>query len=189
MAEKGTRRGPRKATAHHLENKALYYLARFATSQENLRRVLMRAVLLSASHHGTDIETGARDIVVLLDKLTGRGLLNDAAYAESRARALRRRGLSARTVRGRLLAYGLDGELIIAALEAVDEHGGGELAAATALARRRGLGPYRRTKREKGSRDKDLAALARAGFSYKIARTVIAAPTPKDLEVLITEGE
>jgi regulatory protein len=87
------------------------------------------------------------------------------------------------------LAYGLDGELIIAALEAVDEHGGGELAAATALALRRGLGPYRRTKREKGSRDKDLAALARAGFSYKIARTVIAAPTPKDLEVLITEGE
>ena len=187
MAEKGTHRGPRKATARYLENKALYYLARFTTSRENLRRVLMRAVHRSASHHGTDVDAGAQDIAALLDKLTGLGLLDDATYAESRARALRRRGLSARVVRGRLSAYGIDGDLVSAALAAVDEIGGGELTAAAGLARRRGLGPYRRTDRGDGSRDKDLAALARAGFSYDIARAVLAAPTPEDLEALIAE--
>ena len=41
---KKQRKPPRKATAASLENAALYYLERFATSSENLRRVLMRRV-------------------------------------------------------------------------------------------------------------------------------------------------
>ena len=44
--------------------------------------------------------------------------------------------------------------------------------AAHALARRRKLGPYRPGERS-AYREKDLAALARAGFSFGIAREVI----------------
>jgi regulatory protein len=59
---------------------------------------------------------------------------------------------------------------VIAAALAGEE--GDELAAAHALARRRKLGPYRAGERA-SFRQKDLAALARAGFAFGIAREVI----------------
>ena len=53
------RRLPRQATAAYLENAALHYLERFASSSANLRRVLMRKVARSARAHGTDPAEGA----------------------------------------------------------------------------------------------------------------------------------
>ena len=47
------------------------------------------------------------------------------------------------------------------------------MAAARAAARRRRLGPWRRQDDRAGSRQKDLAALARLGFAYATARAVI----------------
>jgi len=49
--------------------------------------------------------------------------------------------------------------------------------AALALIRRRRLGPYRDSATRADFRAKDLAALARAGFSYDLARRVIEAET------------
>ena len=45
--------------------------------------------------------------------------------------------------------------------------------AARAYAKRRRLGPYRRPDLRAAHRDRDLAALARAGFAYGLARRVI----------------
>ena len=47
-----------------------------------------------------------------------------------------------------------------------------EWQAAVALARRRRLGPFRQKDR-KEHRDRDLAAMARGGFEYQLARKVI----------------
>ena len=57
-----------------------------------------------------------------------------------------------------------------------------ELAAAIALARRRKLGPYRAEKDRKDRRLKDLAAMARGGFDYQLARKVIDAVDPDTLD-------
>lgn len=75
-----------------------------------------------------------------------------------------------------------------AALETVDEPTG-ELAAACALVRRRRLGPYRPAGTRAAHRQKDLAALARAGFSLDMARKVLAAGNPEALERLLRESE
>ena len=56
--EKRKKRNPRKVTPKYLDNAALYYLSRYATSAENLRRVMMRKIHRSANHHGTDVEDG-----------------------------------------------------------------------------------------------------------------------------------
>lgn len=45
--------------------------------------------------------------------------------------------------------------------------------AAQAYAKRRRLGPYRRPDQRAAHRDRDLAALARAGFAYGLARRVV----------------
>ena len=57
-----------------------------------------------------------------------------------------------------------------------------ELAAAVTLAKRRRLCPYFNGQVAADTREKHLAALARAGFSYDIARQVIDAESEEDLE-------
>jgi len=179
----GRRRGPRKVTEKRLRNVALHYVARYAATTESLRRVLMRRVLASARSHGTDADEGAAWTEALIIRFQELGYLDDRAFAETRARALTARGLSLRAVRGRLRQKGVSADDIEAALEALtDEMAEPDLAAAAALARRRRLGPYRSDEVRPERRDKDLAALARAGFSYDIARRVIEADTVAELE-------
>ena len=47
---------------------------------------------------------------------------------------------------------------------------------------RRRLGPFRAAPERQERRERDLAALARAGFGYDVARRVIGAETPGDVE-------
>jgi len=177
------RRSPRKATPKSLENAALHYLQRFASSAENLRRVLMRRVEKSARAHGTDRAEGATAVDAIVARFLAAGMLDDRAYAEARAGTLHRRGAGARKIRATLQQKGVGAEAIEAALEALlRETSEPELAAAVNLARRRRLGPYRAPDERAERREKDLAALARAGFSYDIARRVIEADDAAALE-------
>ncbi|MGE5148023.1 MAG: regulatory protein RecX [Candidatus Eiseniibacteriota bacterium] len=176
------RRGPKRATARHLENAALHYLERFASSAAHLRRVLMRRVERSARVHGTDRAEGAALVDDLVARFVRSGLVDDRVYAEGRAAALFRRGTAPRAIRAALSAKGVAGETIEAALGALDDGGDPELTAATALARRRRLGPFRPAEARAGRRDKDLAALARAGFGYDVARRVVDAEDPDSLD-------
>lgn len=177
------RRQQKPVTAQYLENAALYYLQRFASSSANLRRVLMGKVERSARAHGTDRAEGAALVEALIERYQRSGLLDDKAYAEMKAASLHRRGTSTRAIREKLSLKGVGGDEIAAALESVDEEtpGDTELAAAVALARRRRLGPFRRTGREE-HREKDMAALGRAGFGYQIARKVVDAEDPDAIQ-------
>ena len=51
-----------------------------------------------------------------------------------------------------------------------------------ALARRRRLGPFRLPEQRADRRTKDLAAMARAGFAFDVARKVIDATDPDALD-------
>lgn len=137
----------------------------------------------SARAHGTDPQAGAAAVDALIAEFLGAGLLDDARYAEERARALFRRGASARAIRGALLAKGVASELIEPALERLGgEAAEPELAAALAYARRRRLGPYRSPQARADMREKDLAALGRRGFGYALARRVIETSDASALE-------
>lgn len=187
----GTRwRPPRRVTPDYLERAALYHLDRWASSAESLRRVLLRKVARSAAAHGTDPAEGAAAVEALLAKLQAKGLLDDAAYAAGRARALRRRGASAAGVRAKLAAKGVDRDLADQALQALAEETPGEpeLAAAAAFARRRRLGPFRPAAARAARRLRDLAALGRQGYPAEIARKVIDAEDPAALQALVEEG-
>ena len=181
--ERKKRRTPRRATPKSLENAALYHLARFASSAENLRRVLMRRVERSARFHETSIEEGAAAVAEIVTRFVASGLIDDAAYAEGRALGLFRRGASGRKIRFALAQKGVGAVDIEAALASLaNQSGDPELAAALNLARRRRLGPYGAPGDRQDRRRKDLAVLARAGFGYSIARRVIEAGSVADLE-------
>jgi regulatory protein len=179
------RRGPRRASAKHLERAALYYLERYATSSDNLRRVLMRKVARSARAHDTDETAGRAMVEELIARFLELGLLDDARYAESQVRRLRRRGTSRRLIMARLWAKGLDATVIDEALRQFDDLSSEpEMAAACAYVQRRRLGPYRAARARERLRGRDLAALARAGFSYRVAERVMATADIKEIEAL-----
>lgn len=185
MAESHKRRKlPRKITAERLENIALHYLSRYASSSGNLRRVLMRRVERAAAAHGDDPAAGARLIDELIARYLRSGLIDDRSYAAQKAASLQRRGVSRFGIRGKLRQKGVQADLVDDSVRTLDESGSnaGEFAAACALVRRRRLGPCRPAGQRAAMRQKDLAALARAGFGLDLARRALSAPDIATLE-------
>ncbi len=170
-------RPPRRVSAAGLEAAALFYLERFASSAENLRRVLMRRVERAARHWGDDPAEGAALVDRLVARYQASGLLDDRIYAEARSRSLFRRGSSARVIRQHLSARGVATEVVEAAVAGLRAESDGDedpdLAAAHAYARRRRLGPYRPPEMRADQRSRDIACLGRAGFSFDVARAVV----------------
>ncbi|SNS62766.1 MULTISPECIES: regulatory protein RecX [unclassified Azospirillum] len=178
----------KRVTPEYLDRAALHYLERFASSSANLRRLLLRRVTASAQAHGTDPAQGAEWVEALIARYLRSGLLNDGLYAEMKARGLQRRGGSTRAIRQKLRAKGLEDAEVDAAMGELEgaETGEADLAAAIAYARRRRLGGFRPDRgldadAARARRDKDIAALARAGFDLETARRVIDADDPEGL--------
>ena len=160
-----------------LEAAALHYLERYASSVENLRRVLMRRIERAARAGAIERADGRARVADIVERLRQRRLVDDAAYADGRARSLSRQGRSRAMIARRLAAKGVEVSAIEAALETLAEAGETDVQAALRFARRRRLGPFRAAKERAVRRDRDLAALGRAGFSYEVARRVVDAPT------------
>ncbi|MBL8703300.1 MAG: RecX family transcriptional regulator [Rhodospirillales bacterium] len=166
--------GPKPVTKDRLGNIALFYLERYASSAANLRRVLLRRVDRSARLHGTDAAEGALWVDELVQRYIRSGLVNDKVYAEAVTSSLRRRGASTRMVKQKLAMKGVDADTVDGALDATggaDE--ASDLKAAFAYARRRRLGPFGPAAQRQDRRQRDMAALGRAGFGYGTARKVV----------------
>jgi len=185
---------PKPMTESRLRNIALHYLERYATASANLRRVLIRRVAKARLEDPAAAPEAEAWIDTLIARFESAGVLDDAVYARAQAQTLHRRGVSAKGVRHRLSAKGVAAADIDAALEALRESvkeslGEGsddapddaDMLAACNYARRRRLGPWRRTDRAE-HRDRDLAALGRQGFSFPIASAVIDSPDVESLE-------
>jgi regulatory protein len=150
-------------TALYLERAAVYYLERFSSSSENLRRVLMRKARRRAgTGPGPEIAAMISEVV---EKAVRSGLVDDAAYAGAKLSTLMRRGASTRTARATLAAKGVAPDTVAAALSS---NAPDDAAQARRYAERRRLGPYRHPP-DPAKRDRDLAALCRAGFPYRLA--------------------
>lgn len=169
---------PKRVTKTSLENAALHYLERFSASAESLRRVLMRRVVRAAAAHGDDPEDGAAMVEALIVRYRDTGLLDDHRFAEAKSQSLLRRGTPLRSIRQALCQKGVDADLVDTVLgDLRDEFAlrgdEADLAAALAYVRRRRLGPYRPADLRAAYRDRDLASMGRAGFSWQLARRVI----------------
>ena len=166
-----------------LEGWALGYLGRYASSAENLRRVLARR---ARRYSPEAAQRAAGSIEAIVTRYRESGLLDDAAYAAARAATLRRRGGSITAIRARLAAKGVAGEVAAEAIAGLhDRAADPDLAAACAFARRRRLGPFRRGTED---RQRELAAFARAGFSRRIAGAVLACGDIEAVEALERDG-
>jgi len=164
---------PRKVSPRYLENAALHYLKRYAATGAQLKRVLSRRVNRSLQFHGGDRAEALGWMEELVARLIRNGLLDDKAYAGTKAHALRASGRSARVITQKLRMKGVAADVVAQKLaEATAELS--EEEAARIWARKKRLGPFRvQAASRKENRQRDLAAMARAGFSFQTAKKTI----------------
>jgi regulatory protein len=166
------RRRPPPLDPAALERLALRYVERFATSRGKLADYLARKV----RERGWDAADGIPppDPAGVAARMAALGYVDDRGYADMKGAALGRRGYGARRVAAALQAAGLAPEDAAAAL---DQARADALESALRLARRKRIGPYAATRGDPRERERQLAALIRAGHDPATARRVIdAAP-------------
>lgn len=180
----GAKKQPRRITETYLHNAGLHYLQRFSASSAHFRIIMLRKVRKScAAHTDQDFTKCERMVERLVEKFIASGLINDETHAGAMASSLRRRGKSRSAIMNKMREKGIEPELAHASLNELDSRTktnseDPELEAARIHARRKKLGPYRGIKQP--DTNKELASLARAGFSYDIARKIISAPENDD---------
>ena len=166
-----------------LENKALSYLARFASSEANLRQVLTRFGRRKCWPKDADpAEEDAflaqldQAIDLLVSHYNSLGYIDDMAYAHSRARGMRLRGTSGRHISQYLKGKGVESAIINQTMD--DEDIGSmdaETEAAMKYARRRKLGQFASPNSRKKAdwENRHLASMVRAGFGFHVAKSVL----------------
>lgn len=164
-----TRASSEPLTRQKVEQMALAYVNRFDVSASKLRQHLLTRVRKAG---------GSEDAVAwveeLLSRYQGSGVLDDARFARNLTSQLTARGKSTRAIAQKLAQRGVSGDVagdLLATRR--QQQPGAELEAAQAYVRKRRLGHYRSAEKREECRHKDLAALARQGFSFDIAKQAL----------------
>ncbi len=157
--------GPKPLDPETLRSLALAYVARYATTGGKLQDYLKRKLRERGWTGDILPEVGA-----LADTFAELGYIDDAAWAEGRSAALKRKGLGERRIRQALSVAGIKGELAVEASRLEPE---AALWAALRFASRRRIGPYGLTAADRALRDKWRAAMARAGHAHSVIETVL----------------
>ncbi|WP_242096128.1 MULTISPECIES: RecX family transcriptional regulator [unclassified Sphingomonas] len=157
----------RPLDAAALERMALRYVERFATTRGKLADYLTRKI----RERGWSGDES--DPVALAERMAELGYIDDRGFAEARAAAMARRGLGGRRVADALRAARVgepDRQSVVpqVAERAYD--------AAIAFAKRRRIGPFGDGSGDRAVREKQVAAMLRAGHGFDLARRIVALP-------------
>ena len=165
MAMQPGRRPRPPLTAEKLEETALNYVGRFATSRAKLLSYLKRKL----RERGWSGE-GEPPLDALIERLARLGYVDDRAFALSKARSLASRGYGERRVAQALTIAGIDDE---DRGDARDFAEAGAVEAALRFARRRSVGPFAASHPEPAERERALAAMIRAGHRFALAKAIM----------------
>ena len=176
MALSKARRALSPLNDEKLNELALRYVGRFATTRAKLQAYLRRKV------RERDWEGGRPpDFEAIAQRFAERGFVDDAGYALAKSRALTGRGYGKRRVVEALRLAGIeegDGE---AARELADAEA---VSAALRFAEKRRFGPF--AVGEAGhpqEREKALAAMLRAGHAFDLSRAILAIRPGEPIEL------
>jgi len=157
-----------------LRDLALSYVARYATSAAKLERYLLRKL----RELGWAETSPAPDVPALVARYVELGYIDDEGFARAKSGSLLRRGYGIRRVNDALSQDGIASFVReeVAPAEAQQRH------AVLTLAKKRRFGPFGAEPLERDKREKQLAAMLRAGHSLDFAREMVDAPSEEAAE-------
>lgn len=178
MALTKSRRIAPELNGTSLQELALRYVGKYATTRAKLRAYLSRKV----RERGW-VGAHAPDFEAISNRFAELGYIDDAAYALGKSRALSARGYGKRRLADKLRLDGVDETEGAAAHAHADQEA---LTAALRFAERRRLGPFAAAAADPRQREKWIAAMIRAGHGFALARAiaVIAPGAEIDLDAL-----
>lgn len=158
------RRLPVPLDPDRLQELALRYVGKYATTRAKLRQYLTRKIRERgwASDRQPDLDR-------LSDRFAEIGYVDDAAYALAKSRSLTARGYGKRKLVEHLRQAGVEeADGAEAAAFADDE----AVQAALRLAERRRIGPFATQPADPHLRQKWIAAMVRAGHGFPLAKAI-----------------
>ena len=162
-----------------LRDLALSYAARYATSAAKLQAYLARKIRERGAAEGEELDPQA-----IVERLVELKYVDDEAYARARSSSLLRRGYGARRVEENLRQAGIASDL----REDIAPNAYLAREAAVRLAQKRGFGPFAKLALDDARRQKQIAAMARAGHDFAAARFVVEATSEEQLTQWLAEA-
>lgn len=190
---------PRPLKQSNIENMALSYLGRFATTTAHFRKVMLAKIERRCQRQNTPF---VRDYTEMLDDVIKRfqdyGYLNDSAYIDSKIKGGLRAGQSLSKIQSLLFQKGVSREEIDEAItrykKSAEEEGFGdlELKAALRLMRKKRMGCYSKTdpssslspEDARKNKERFYRRMAGAGFSYDIVNRLYDMPHDEAEEII-----
>ncbi len=161
----------KKPTKQRLKNVALYYLERYSSSMENLKKVLKRRV---DKYTFENAEYDKAEAYGFIDEIAaefeGYGYLNDENYAEMKVKNYLAAGKSKRYILEKMREKGVDLSLVEKLFENSEYD---SFEAAMRLAKKKKIGPFRAEEARKEFWQKDAGVLLRAGFEFEVVKRVL----------------
>lgn len=174
MALTRSRRSPQPLDPAKLQELALRYVGRYATTRAKLRSYLSRKL----RERGWNGEREP-DPEGLAERFAELGYIDDAAYALNKSRSLGGRGYGKRRLVEKLRLAGVTEEDSQAALQSADADA---VSAALRYAERRRIGPFAPEAPDRSAREKAIAAMVRAGHGFGLSRAIASINPAADVD-------
>ncbi|MCC3860645.1 regulatory protein RecX [Pseudemcibacter aquimaris] len=167
----------KKLSQAYIQGAAYRYLERYATTEANLFFILRRKVerILADQEDVEEVRQNAETwINETVQKCVKMGLVDDRLYAESKFNSFMLSGNSLAQIKNKLRTKGVPQDIIAELIEAAkNDQPDLNFKSAIKYARKRRFGPFRIREEQENTRNKEIAAMARAGFSYDETNRVL----------------
>ncbi len=174
------RPAPKPLEPARLEELALAYVARFSVTEAKLKGYLRRKL----RERGWGGE-GEPPVDAIAARFVSAGYIDDAAYARARSGSLLRRGYGERRIGQDLKVAGIADDV----REQVRSDQSAQRRAALALAKKRRFGPFAAKPIDRALREKQIAAMLRAGHPLDSARELVNAASIEATELWADDGD
>ncbi|QTD54954.1 regulatory protein RecX [Parasphingorhabdus cellanae] len=177
MRGKALKNSGRPLDQNSLQELALRYVSRYATTRHKLKSYLFRKL-----RERDWSEDRPADVEAIVERFVELGYIDDALFAKNRAVALINRGYGKRRVTQALYQAGIqEGD----DQQALDLSDAKKWEAARTYARKKSIGPFAQEQADQDKCRKQLQAFLRAGHGFDIASRFVFAKPGEDVEVEI----
>ena len=165
-----------EATIDEIRNFAYSYLEKYSSSKQQLKAYLYKKLIKINQR-----KSSKKEIFNLIDSviisLENQKLLSDRYYSNAKSKALLKKGYSLNKIRYNLIKRGIEEKYIKDSISKIKENESNpDFFSAIKMCKRRRIGPCREESNRPLFYKKDIAILARSGFSYELSKKVLEVP-------------
>tara|TARA_Y100000590_G_scaffold12353_2_gene15015 strand:+ start:2969 stop:3529 length:561 start_codon:yes stop_codon:yes gene_type:complete len=159
-----------------IRNFAYVYIEKYSPSKQQLRTYLFKKLIkiqqkISSKKEIFDL------IDSVINTLVDQKFLNDKYYSDAKSKVFYRKGYSLNKIRYSLIKKGIDQKYIQDSISKIKENESDpDFFSAIRICRKKRIGPNREENNRSLFYKKDIAILARSGFSYETSKKVLDIP-------------